>query len=76
MRHMLIGLLVLVIVIGMNLPAKAEALYTPRIVGGIEATPNEYPFTAYIYRSSGITSHRCGGALIAPTWVLTAAHCV
>jgi secreted trypsin-like serine protease len=73
---MLIGLLVLVIVIGMNLPAQAEALYTPRIVGGIEATPNEYPFTAYLYWSSGITSHRCGGALLSPTWVLTAAHCV
>lgn len=76
MRHMLIGLLVLVIVIGMNLPAQAEALYTPRIVGGTEATPNEYPFTAYLYWSSGITSHRCGGTLLSPTWVLTAAHCV
>jgi secreted trypsin-like serine protease len=76
MRHMLIGLLVLGIVIGMNLPAQAEALYSPRIVGGTEATPNEYPFTAYLYWSSGITRHRCGGALLSPKWVLTAAHCV
>ena len=76
MRHVVVGLLVLVMVIGLNLPAQAEALYTPRIVGGIEATPNEYPFTAYLYWSSGITSHRCGGALLSPTWVLTAAHCV
>jgi len=38
-----------------------------RIVGGDRVEPNDYPYFAYL---SG-----CGGALIAPDIVLTAAHC-
>ncbi|MCW5844678.1 MAG: trypsin-like serine protease [Caldilinea sp.] len=44
----------------------------PDIVGGQEATPGEYPWQAYLE----IGPYGCGGALIAPQWVLTAAHCV
>ena len=76
MRHIVVGLLAFVMLIGVYLPAQAEVLYTPRIVGGSEAVPNEFPFMAYLYWSSGITSHRCGGTLLSPTWVMTAAHCV
>ncbi|MFN7471527.1 MAG: trypsin-like serine protease [Roseiflexaceae bacterium] len=76
MRHIVVGLLAFVMLIGVYLPAQAEVLYTPRIVGGTEAVPNEFPFMAYLYWSSGITSHRCGGTLLSPTWVMTAAHCV
>ena len=76
MRHIFAGLLVIFILLRLIQPAQAQELYTPRIVGGTEATPNEFPFTAYLYWSSGITSHRCGGTLLSPTWVLTAAHCV
>lgn len=43
-----------------------------RIVGGEEVKPNELSFMVSIHSGS---SHVCGGSLVAPGWVLTAAHC-
>lgn len=57
-----------------------EAKARPRIVGGTESTPGAYPWMALLASSSGggtlFDRHFCGGALISPQWVLTAAHCV
>lgn len=56
--------------------AIAESLgdtFTPRIVGGTTVTPeNKYPFMVSLQYYG---NHYCGGTLIAPEWVLTAAHC-
>jgi len=43
-----------------------------RIVGGSEANPHSYPHQVAVYING---NSFCGGSIIAPTWVLTAAHC-
>lgn len=51
----------------------------PDIVGGTEATPGDWPWqAALVYRPASYGDYYgqyCGGSLIDPEWVLTAAHC-
>ena len=52
-------------------------IISPRIVGGVEVPANTYPWYARGYSSGfGSGSLVCGGFLVAPEYVLTAAHCV
>ena len=45
-----------------------------RIVGGQDARPGSWPWMVYI-KVVLLAEQLCGGTLIAPQWVLTAAHC-
>jgi len=49
-----------------------------KIVGGHETQPHQYPWLVSLwldYAPWQLDQHMCGGTLIAPQYVLTAAHC-
>ncbi|KAF2978928.1 hypothetical protein EK904_009592 [Melospiza melodia maxima] len=49
-----------------------QSVRTPRVLGGSPAAIEAWPWQVSLqYRKE----HICGGSIIAPGWVLTAAHC-
>lgn len=51
---------------------------TPRIIGGDNASQNEWPWMAELDIAFTATNQfgLCGGVLLTPRWVMTAAHCL
>jgi secreted trypsin-like serine protease len=59
-------------------PTTPNANLSPQIIGGEEAVPGAWPWVAALVNSrytNAFNGWFCGGALIHPDWVLTAAHC-
>ncbi|KAK9307028.1 hypothetical protein QLX08_002480 [Tetragonisca angustula] len=53
--------------------AQHALCFGPRIIGGDNASINDYPYQVSIHDRRQLL---CGGSLISQNWVLTAAHCV
>ena len=53
-----------------------SVMFDKRVVGGDVSRLGEWPWLVSIQLVENVTStHGCGGSLIAPQWVVTAAHC-
>ncbi|XP_007491282.1 chymotrypsin-like elastase family member 3B [Monodelphis domestica] len=74
MLKLLVSFLLVALASGCGQPA-----YSPnsRVVNGEDAVPYSWPWQISLqYESNGAFHHTCGGSLIAPDWVMTAAHCI
>ncbi|XP_019878703.2 trypsin-7-like [Aethina tumida] len=75
-QHSIMFLHVLLIV-GLACLAQVQAeqqipISDHRIVGGVAVNITDYPYQVSLqYRRN----HMCGGSIVGPTWVITAAHC-
>ncbi|XP_039372060.1 mast cell protease 1A-like [Mauremys reevesii] len=57
----------------LSYPSTQAGALRSEIVGGHEAKPHSRPYMAALKVSNGFN---CGGFLVAPDWVMTAAHCM
>ncbi|MEV6837949.1 trypsin-like serine protease [Streptomyces sp. NPDC051133] len=56
--------------------SSSPSAVSPKIIGGNETTISSAPWMAQLWYDNGSDSFFCGGSVIAPTKILTAAHCV
>jgi len=61
-----------------NFQQRQTRLLPPPIVGGDPVDAGEFPWQVSLFVSAYTprNGHFCGGSVIAPSWIVTAAHCV
>ncbi|XP_037042005.1 chymotrypsin-2-like [Bradysia coprophila] len=67
--------LLLLFAIGVSESKPQQIDVQSRIVGGSTAQDGDFPYQVSL-RNPAHNAHFCGGSIISPNWILTAAHCV
>ena len=77
------GAILLIFIVSLGSPYEisecGKKRSVPTVWGGIEAEPHEFPWMAFVTRINFMTGELesvCGGSLVHPKFILTAAHCV
>jgi len=58
---------------GDKCPEEQICTDTNKIVGGCQVKPNTFPWQVSVRRYGG---HNCGGTILCPKFIMTAAHCI
>nr|XP_020637753.1 proproteinase E-like [Pogona vitticeps] len=77
MLAMSVPLLLALVVAGASGCGQPVSSPNARVVNGEDANPYSWPWQISLqYKKDGEFYHTCGGSLIGPNWVMTAAHCI